>query len=108
MARTRTPLSCATAMIAARIHAATAFDQLIPPVYHRRRPAPRGLAEDTRIIRGYTWKNHMMCGILALALAAASLAAQHPNFEGIWNSATATPLERPERLKGKEFFTPQE
>jgi hypothetical protein len=57
---------------------------------------------------------------LVLALAAVSLvrpaAAQtpqlvayvHPDFEGIWNSATATPLERPARLNGKEFFTPKE
>jgi hypothetical protein len=34
--------------------------------------------------------------------------AQHPNFEGIWNSATATPLERPRELKDKPFFTPEE
>ncbi len=32
----------------------------------------------------------------------------HPNFEGIWNSATATPLERPKELKDKPFFTPEE
>jgi hypothetical protein len=32
----------------------------------------------------------------------------HPNFEGIWNSATATPLERPVELKDKPFFTPEE
>jgi hypothetical protein len=32
----------------------------------------------------------------------------HPDLAGIWNSATATPLERPARLKGKEFFTPAE
>jgi hypothetical protein len=32
----------------------------------------------------------------------------HRRFEGIWNSATATPLERPLRLKDKAFFTPQE
>ena len=32
----------------------------------------------------------------------------HPDFAGIWNSATATPLERPARLKDKAFFTPQE
>ncbi len=32
----------------------------------------------------------------------------HPNFEGIWNSATATPLERPRELKDKPFFTPEE
>jgi hypothetical protein len=32
----------------------------------------------------------------------------HPGFEGIWNSATATPLERPRALKDKPFFTPDE
>jgi len=32
----------------------------------------------------------------------------HPRFEGIWNSATATPLERPRHLKDKPFFTPEE
>jgi len=35
-------------------------------------------------------------------------ASGHPDFGGIWNSATATPLERPARLKDKEFFTPDE
>jgi hypothetical protein len=34
--------------------------------------------------------------------------ADHPNLEGIWNSATATPLERPKELKDKPFFTPEE
>jgi len=29
-------------------------------------------------------------------------------FDGIWNSATATPLERPALLKDKAFFTPEE
>src|SRR5262245_26446140 len=29
-------------------------------------------------------------------------------FEGIWNSATVTPLERPRQLKDKPFFTPEE
>jgi hypothetical protein len=38
----------------------------------------------------------------------ASSADRHPNFEGIWNSATATPLERPAQLKDQEFFTPEE
>jgi hypothetical protein len=47
--------------------------------------------------------------ILALAAAFSQLlAAQTPNLEGIWNSATATPLERPVRLKDKPFFTPAE
>ena len=32
----------------------------------------------------------------------------HPNLEGIWNSATATPLERPKELTDKPFFTPEE
>jgi hypothetical protein len=38
----------------------------------------------------------------------ASAASGHPDFAGVWNSATATPLERPAQLKGKEFFTPKE
>ncbi|HLG97333.1 MAG TPA: hypothetical protein VKX49_13560 [Bryobacteraceae bacterium] len=57
---------------------------------------------------------------LALALAAVSFvwpmaaqvqkaaAAGHPDLDGIWNAATATPLERPARLKDKAFFTPEE
>ena len=32
----------------------------------------------------------------------------HPGFDGIWNSATATPLERPQQWKDKAFFTPEE
>jgi len=35
-------------------------------------------------------------------------AGKHPDFEGIWNSATATPLERPAQFKDKAFFTPEE
>ena len=35
-------------------------------------------------------------------------AHSHPNFEGTWNSATVTPLERPPELKDKPFFTPEE
>ena len=34
--------------------------------------------------------------------------AAQPAIDGIWNSATATPLERPRELAGKAFFTPQE
>jgi hypothetical protein len=45
---------------------------------------------------------------LVRAFAAGPGANTHPGFDGIWNSATATPLERPERLKGKAFFTPEE
>jgi len=62
----------------------------------------------------------MTRGKLFLVLAAVSfgwpLAAQtpvaprgkHPDFGGIWNSATATPVERPAQFKNKEFFTPKE
>jgi hypothetical protein len=44
----------------------------------------------------------------AAAQSHGSEAGGHPDFEGVWNSATATPLERPPRLKDKEFFTPEE
>jgi hypothetical protein len=50
----------------------------------------------------------------ALSLAGPFLAGQgprpvaRPNFNGIWNSGTATPLERPVPLKDKAFFTPEE
>src|SRR5579871_4097855 len=53
--------------------------------------------------------------ISAVALVASILASpdtpparSHAAFEGIWNSATATPLERPRELKDKAFFTPEE
>ncbi|PWU07926.1 MAG: hypothetical protein C5B51_08770 [Terriglobia bacterium] len=35
-------------------------------------------------------------------------AAGHTDLTGIWNSATATPLERPAKLQGKAFFMPDE
>ncbi len=44
----------------------------------------------------------------AAAQSRASEVGGRPDFEGIWNSATATPLERPAQLKDKEFFTPEE
>lgn len=31
-----------------------------------------------------------------------------PSFEGVWSSATVTPLERPRELKDKAFFTAEE
>ena len=34
--------------------------------------------------------------------------ARHRGFDGLWNSATATPLERPRELKDKPFFTAEE
>jgi hypothetical protein len=32
----------------------------------------------------------------------------HPNLQGFWTNATATPLERDPKLGNKEFFTPEE
>ena len=46
--------------------------------------------------------------IPALVWGQARTGDGRPNFEGIWNSATATPLERPRELKDKPFFTPAE
>ena len=46
--------------------------------------------------------------ILTIVLACACAGQVRPSFEGIWNSATATPLERPAQLKDKEFFTREE
>jgi hypothetical protein len=52
--------------------------------------------------------------LAALSLVGTSVAGQGanpnapPSFDGIWNSATATPLERPPHLKDKAFFTPEE
>jgi len=34
--------------------------------------------------------------------------AQHPSLEGIWNSASLTPFQRPAELGAKEFYTEQE
>ena len=47
---------------------------------------------------------------LARAFAASPSASPdaHPGFDGIWNSATATPLERPLQFKDKAFFAPEE
>src|SRR5262245_9885865 len=32
----------------------------------------------------------------------------HPDFQGIWDNHSITPLERPARFAGREFLTPQE
>ncbi len=46
--------------------------------------------------------------VRTFAAGQATRADGHAGFNGIWNSATATPLERPARLKDKAFFTPEE
>ena len=53
----------------------------------------------------------LLVGLSLIRTSAAgrqAVADPRPRFDGIWNSATATPLERPLRLKDKAFFTPQE
>ncbi len=46
--------------------------------------------------------------MLLPTLVAGQRRAPQPNLDGIWNSATATPLERPRELKDKPFFTAEE
>ena len=46
--------------------------------------------------------------ILAPALVSGQRASRPAILDGIWNSATATPLERPRELKDTPFFTPAE
>jgi len=54
----------------------------------------------------------LLCAIAAVLILIPTLVSgqrgasdQRPSFEGIWNSATTTPLERPRELKEKAFFT---
>src|SRR5215472_3334777 len=48
-------------------------------------------------------------GLLLVANCLGIAAAAPPaDFSGIWSSATATPLERPAQLAGKQFFTAAE
>jgi hypothetical protein len=49
-----------------------------------------------------------LCLLPASAADPGAAPDAHPGFDGIWNSATVTPLERPLQLKEKAFFTPEE
>ena len=46
--------------------------------------------------------------VLIMLSISAPMWAQHPSFEGIWNSASLTPFQRPVELGTKEFYTEQE
>ena len=51
-----------------------------------------------------------LCALILVQPFAAGQGAKpvaRPNFDGIWNSATTTPLERPPQLTDKAFFTPE-
>ena len=62
--------------------------------------------------RGATRRNLAFAGaaVCFLSPAFAQLKAPDspPDLQGIWNSATATPLERPAQFKDREFFTREE
>jgi hypothetical protein len=49
-----------------------------------------------------------LCLLPLVAAGRGTVPDPHSAFDGIWNSATATPLERPVQLKDKAFFTPEE
>lgn len=46
--------------------------------------------------------------LIILPVLVSGQPAARPSFDGIWNSGTATPLERPRDLQDKAFFTPEE
>jgi hypothetical protein len=46
--------------------------------------------------------------VLMLLGIVTPIRAQHPSLEGIWNSASLTPFQRPVELGAKEFYTEQE
>ena len=57
----------------------------------------------------------LACALVALAPAVAAgqgeiprTADGQPDLQGVWNFSTATPMERPEELAGKETLTPEE
>ena len=50
----------------------------------------------------------VLAAVALLQPLTAQIRNPHPDLAGIWNSATATPLERPAKFKDKAFFTPAE
>jgi hypothetical protein len=50
----------------------------------------------------------VLCVFPAFAAGLGNAQQAHSGFDGIWNSATTTPLERPPQLRDKAFFTPEE
>ena len=59
----------------------------------------------------FCWRSSCFIAAIACLCCCLQRAAglkPRPNFEGTWNSATTTPIERPSQLKDKPFFTPDE
>jgi hypothetical protein len=46
--------------------------------------------------------------VLVVPALVSGQGSRRPSLEGVWNSATTTPIERPAELKDKPFFTPAE
>ena len=61
-----------------------------------------------RTRRGSLLRLTAILAAIPVVVAGQGIRNQRPNFDGVWNSATATPLERPANLKDKPFFTPAE
>jgi hypothetical protein len=59
-------------------------------------------------------KRRFVISVLSLAIANFGFGQQlrtpegKPDLQGTWSFATITPMERPQNLAGKEFFTPEE
>ena len=51
---------------------------------------------------------HEKAALLALVSISCTVAAQRPDFTGIWNSSSAIPLERPAKFKNKAVLTREE
>jgi hypothetical protein len=56
----------------------------------------------------FLWSLLMALAVFRSVVMGQAASAKRPSFDGIWNSATVTPLERPLQLKDKAFFTPEE
>ncbi len=55
-----------------------------------------------------TFVMSLLASLPAVGQSVAHLRDGHPDLEGIWNTVTLTPLERPRDLAGRAYFTPEE
>jgi len=57
------------------------------------------------VIQRTLFRIAVLAGLSVAPALLSGQASRRPSFEGIWNSGTATPLERPKELQDKPFFT---
>src|ERR1700736_5607805 len=55
-----------------------------------------------------SYRTFIVVSFLMPVWAQQSFPDSHPSFEGIWNSASLTPFQRPAELGNKEYYTEQE